>query len=171
MFVRMRLLVLLALAALLSACANQPTGVEIVQTSRGVEIRSSDSILFDSGKYNLRPRGNNLLDKIARMLNQRTKRSILVEGHTDNVGDVAFNQDLSEVRALTVMKALIDRGVQKYRLSYKGYGMTRPLYSNATEEGRSLNRRTDIVILGERKENIEFKSLGEIISDFGEALQ
>lgn len=62
--------------------------------------------------------------------------------------------DLSELRALAVMKGLMDRGVPKTRMAYVGYGMSRPIADNSTPEGRMLNRRTEIIILDERKENI-----------------
>ena len=67
---------------------------------------------------------------------------------------VSMNKDLSELRALTVMKALVDRGVPKNRLKAVGYGSTQPVSDNNTEAGRRLNRRTDIIIVGEKTENI-----------------
>lgn len=161
------LLVAVVLGTMLSACVvHRPSGVNITQTSRGVEITSADSIFFASGKYDITPRGYQVLDKIAPMLRDRTNKKIVVEGHTDNVGDAATNKDLSEVRALNVVKALVQRGVPKSRLSYFGYGETRPIASNISEKGRALNRRTTIVILGERRSNIETMSLKEFLNSF-----
>ena len=92
--------------------------------------------------------------QIASILKTRTRKPISIEGHTDNVGSVELNRDLSELRALAVMKGLMDRGVPKTRMAYVGYGMSRPIADNSTPEGRLLNRRTEIIILEERKENI-----------------
>ncbi|MNG12636.1 Outer membrane porin F precursor [compost metagenome] len=98
---------------------------------------------------------------------------MLIEGHTDGVGGRDFNQDLSELRALSVMKALVDRGVSKTRIKALGYGMSRPLADNATEAGRQMNRRTDIIILGERQENLgqdPFKGMIDSVVSFGKDL-
>lgn len=161
------LLVVAVLGTMLSACiVHRPSGVNIIQTSRGVEITSADSIFFASGKYDITPRGNRVLDKIAPMLRDRTNKQIVVEGHTDNVGNAASNKDLSEVRALNVVKGLVQRGVPKHRLNYQGYGESRPIASNSTESGRAMNRRTTIVILGERQANIETMSLKEMLEAF-----
>lgn len=145
-------------AAVLTGCAGmvkpEQDGVNINQTSRGVEISSANSILFDTGKYEIKPSGQQFLDQVANILLTKTKKSAVIEGHTDTVGGVAYNQDLSELRALTVMKALVDRGVPKNRLKAVGYGSSRPVADNNTEAGKRLNRRTDIIILGEKKENI-----------------
>ncbi|WP_293765133.1 OmpA family protein [uncultured Aquitalea sp.] len=146
---------LLALA-LLAGCAapQQQQGVSISQTSRGVEISSSDSILFDSGKYEINSGGGVFLDRVADLLKNKTRNSVIIEGHTDNVGRADYNQELSELRALSVAKALVDRGVSKTRMKAQGYGASRPVADNGSEAGRRRNRRTDIIILGEKKENL-----------------
>lgn len=155
MLLRAHRLLLIVLALLLGACASPASkNVQITQTARGVEIRSSDKILFDSGKADIKPEGKAFLDRIASILKTRTRKPISIEGHTDNVGSVELNRDLSELRALAVMKGLMDRGVPKTRMAYVGYGMSRPIADNSTPEGRLLNRRTEIIILEERKENI-----------------
>jgi outer membrane protein OmpA-like peptidoglycan-associated protein len=144
-------------AALLSACATpqqQQQGVSVNQTARGVEISSTDSILFDSGKYEIKDSGKVFMDRVAELLKSKTKNNVLIEGHTDNVGRADFNQELSELRALSVAKALVDRGISKTRMKAKGYGPSKPIADNGTEAGRRLNRRTDIIILGEKKENL-----------------
>lgn len=154
-------LLLIALALLLGACASPANkNVQITQTARGVEIRSSDKILFDSGKADIKPEGSAFLDRVASILKTRTRKPVSIEGHTDNVGPADLNRDLSELRALAVMKGLLDRGVPKARMRYVGYGMSRPIADNSTIEGRQLNRRTEIIILNERKENI-----GSVLDD------
>ena len=70
---------------------------------------------------------------------------------------------MSELRALSVMKELVNRGVAKNRIKAVGYGMNRPIASNATASGRQQNRRTEIIILGERKENIG-DPLGDLVN-------
>jgi outer membrane protein OmpA-like peptidoglycan-associated protein len=70
----------------------------------------------------------------------------MVEGHTDSTGSDTYNQQLSERRANSVKNMLVQRGVQDYRINTIGYGMSRPLVSNATPEGRQMNRRVEIRI-------------------------
>lgn len=155
--VRLVGLIGVALATLVvTGCATtqQTDGITITQTKRGVEISSANSILFDTGKYELEPSGQKFLDRVANIMLTKTKKNAIIEGHTDNVGGATFNQDLSELRALTVMKGLVDRGVPKSRLKAVGYGVTRPVADNGSDNGRRLNRRTDIIILGESANNI-----------------
>ena len=71
---------------------------------------------------------------------------IQINGHTDDVGTDIDNQKLSEQRAKSVMNALIARGINPIRISYIGYGESKPITSNDTEEGRSTNRRTEFVL-------------------------
>ena len=99
------------LLSMLTACATPPASrdVTITQTARGVEIRSSDKILFDSGKADIKPEGRAFLDQVATILTSRTRQPVSIEGHTDNVGPPDLNRDLSELRALAVMKGLLDR--------------------------------------------------------------
>ena len=153
---RVFLAILVSMVALMTGCATTQSqdGVTITQTQRGVEISSANSILFDSGKYELKPSGQKFLDQVANIMLSKTKKNAIIEGHTDAIGNASFNQDLSELRALTVMKALVDRGVPKSRLKAVGYGTSRPVADNSSESGRRLNRRTDIIIVGETTNNI-----------------
>ncbi|MCF8295834.1 MAG: OmpA family protein, partial [Bacteroidales bacterium] len=70
-----------------------------------------------------------------------------IHGHTDNVGGDAFNKDLSERRAAAVKEYLISKGIASERMSNQGFGMSRPVAANDTEEGRARNRRTEFVIV------------------------
>jgi hypothetical protein len=79
---------------------------------------------------------------------------VQLEGHTDTVGSLALNQPLSEARALSIKNALIKAGVAAERLSHLGFAFNRPVASNVTEEGRKLNRRVEVIILGETVEAI-----------------
>ncbi len=87
------------------------------------------------------------LDMIADFMDRKKKVKIQVEGHTDAIGRAAYNMKLSEQRAEAVKKYLVDRGVLPSRIKVKGFGESMPIAPNNTEKGRSLNRRTEIVIV------------------------
>ncbi len=89
-----------------------------------------------------------LLDSIARSLRQQSTVVVRIEGHTDGRGDSDRNLRLSQMRALAVMNYLLERGVEAERLSYSGYGATRPVASNSTNDGRAKNRRVEFLVLG-----------------------
>ena len=71
----------------------------------------------------------------------------VIEGHTDNVGSEEMNQKLSESRAQEVYTYLVNNGIEEQRMKYSGYGLSRPISSNETDEGRALNRRTEFKII------------------------
>ena len=148
--------VLLVSVFLLMACVGnkQRRNVSIKEDSRGVVIFSEESILFDSGAADIKKDAVPFLGKVAEIIISNKNIQVVVEGHTDNVGSDLLNQELSELRALKVMVELVDRGVNKERVQYVGYGMLRPVASNETEYGRSQNRRTEIVLVGAKKEEI-----------------
>ena len=87
------------------------------------------------------------LELIVGILKSNPKFAIEIYGHTDNVGLETYNQPLSENRAKAVSDYLISKGIDKSRVSYKGYGSSRPIASNDTDEGRAKNRRVEIKIL------------------------
>ena len=86
-------------------------------------------------------------DVVDLMLKNPQLTKIRVEGHTDNTGDPAYNQALSEARAETVLDYLVTKGVAADRLEARGYGFSRPIADNDTEAGRAKNRRVDFVIV------------------------
>jgi outer membrane protein OmpA-like peptidoglycan-associated protein len=98
-------------------------------------------VLFDFDSSILKPGAYAELDRIAKILNSYPQTSIRVEGHTDSIGTEAYNQALSEKRALTVKNALIQRGVDPMRIESIGYGESQPISSN-----NAANRRVNIVI-------------------------
>jgi outer membrane protein OmpA-like peptidoglycan-associated protein len=89
----------------------------------------------------------NILNEFIEFLDENPKVKIAIHGHTDNVGDQASNLELSTNRAKAVMNYLILEGISSARLEFKGFGESKPIASNQTEEGRAKNRRTEFVIL------------------------
>lgn len=106
----------------------------------------NDAINFDFGKSQVKPESYAYLDRLATTL-IRTNSRIMVKGHTDNVGTEEFNLNLSKERAMAVVDYLVGKGVPRARLAYDYYGMSLPLTTNDTEEGRTLNRRVEFEIL------------------------
>ncbi len=148
---------------LLVACAAKPAAdgadraiapVKLTQTSQGVQITTDDSVLFDVGNANISEKGFQFIDKVAEMLRTRSKANVIIEGHTDNTGSPQLNIALSEKRSTVVREALISRNVESARLSSKGYGQTKPVAENTTVEGRQMNRRSEIIVIGETVENV-----------------
>ena len=87
------------------------------------------------------------LDNLLAYLNKNPLIKILIEGHTDNTGNPKHNKLLSENRAKAVHDYLIDNQIESNRLSYKGYGESRPIYENSITEGRAKNRRTSFIVI------------------------
>ncbi|MDX1903297.1 MAG: OmpA family protein [Thermonemataceae bacterium] len=113
----------------------------------GENIRLNN-IFFDFDKYELRPESFGDLNRLAKVLQDDPTMKIEIEGHTDNVGLAAKNQMLSENRAKAVAEYLVQKiGIDASRISYKGYGLTKPIAPNTTEEGRKQNRRVEFTIL------------------------
>ncbi len=107
----------------------------------------TEKIYFDFGKATLRPESYRIIDEIAQFLIRNPNIKIEVQGHTDNIGGIEFNQRLSEQRARVVAEALIQRGVSPEQVRWRGFGMSRPVAPNDTEENRQKNRRTEFVII------------------------
>ncbi len=105
------------------------------------------NIFFESGSSILLPDSRPELNKLTQTLQTSAGMKIEIRGYTDNVGTEANNLRLSEARALSVYQYLIDKGIDKNRLSYKGLGETNPVANNDTEEGRRQNRRTEFQVL------------------------
>jgi outer membrane protein OmpA-like peptidoglycan-associated protein len=114
----------------------------------GEVVTVTDTVPFEFGKATLSLDAGPIVEEIARLLlSQPDLVRIEVQGHTDNVGGVPFNQALSQARADAVLRALVARGVAAEKLSATGFGPTRPIAPNATEEGRAANRRVQLVIV------------------------
>jgi len=115
------------------------------ETVKKVEL-AAQRIFFKTGSYELLQQSFKALDEVVAVLKTNPSFQLLIEGHTDNVGSEEENQLLSENRAKSVMDYLILKGISKSRLSVKGYGFSKPVYSNKTAEGRTLNRRVELKI-------------------------
>jgi len=122
--------------------------LETRDTARGLVVNMSD-VLFDSGKYTLRPLAREKLAKISGIVLGYPSLKLAVEGNTDSVGTEDFNQKLSEQRAEGVRTYLTQQGVPESSTTATGFGKTRPIASNDTSEGRQQNRRVELVVSGE----------------------
>ena len=105
----------------------------------------TQGILFDTGSDLLRPESTPTLKELGAMLQEHPELKLRIEGHTDNVGQAAANQSLSEKRAAAVKAWLVTQGVEAKRLEAKGFGQTKPVTGNDTPEGRQNNRRVELV--------------------------
>jgi outer membrane protein OmpA-like peptidoglycan-associated protein len=123
----------------------------ILQTrdsARGLIVNMSD-VLFDTGRYSLRPLAREKLAKVAGIVSGHPGLKLEVEGHTDSVGGEAYNQKLSEQRGSAVRDYLTDQGMAEASVTTIGFGKTQPVASNDTASGRQQNRRVELVISGD----------------------
>jgi outer membrane protein OmpA-like peptidoglycan-associated protein len=148
-------------------CMNTPAGVAVEQngcakksaiakTMTAKKIRPADvqtaaahefeNILFDFDQYELKPQYYSVLDEVAAMLSRKPATKVEIQGYTDNIGSVDYNQNLSEKRARAVKKYFVRRGVAENRLFPKGFGFAMNAASNENEAGRALNRRVELAI-------------------------
>jgi outer membrane protein OmpA-like peptidoglycan-associated protein len=117
-------------------------------TARGLIVNMSD-VLFDTGKYSLRPVAREKLARVAGIVSGHPGLRLAVEGHTDNVGGEAMNQQLSERRGSAVRDYLTNSGMQPDSVTTIGLGETQPVASNDSAQGRQQNRRVELVISGD----------------------
>lgn len=118
------------------------------ETARGLIVNMSD-VLFDTGKYSLKPNTQISLAKVAGILQAYPGLTLQVEGYTDSVGSDQMNQKLSENRADSVRSFLIAQGVQPQNITSTGYGKSNPVADNSTSQGRAQNRRVQLVVSGD----------------------
>ncbi len=117
-------------------------------TARGLVVNLSD-VLFDTGKYTLRPEAREKLAKISGIVLAYPDLKLAIEGNTDSVGSDAMNQVLSERRASSVMEYLASQNIPAASMTSQGFGKTQPVASNDTAEGRQQNRRVEMVVSGD----------------------
>lgn len=123
------------------------SGVSVERNGDTLSLSMPGNITFDSGKANIKPAFNPVLNDIAAVMVKYPETKIEVQGHTDNVGDNAANLTLSQLRAQSVSSALMQRGVASDRMRAVGYGESMPAVSNDTPAGREANRRVEIIII------------------------
>jgi len=105
---------------------------------------------FDFDKYVLKPEGKAKLDDLVSKMGGMNLEVVIAVGHTDNIGTKEYNQGLSIRRANAVKEYLVSKGVEKNRVYTEGKGLTQPIASNKTAEGRAKNRRVEIEVVGTR---------------------
>lgn len=132
----------------LGGCANSflaGPGTQARQTDKGLQMTFGPAF-FDYKTAELGAEGQREVELIARLLRQKPKRQVVIEGHTDDVGSEGYNFDLSMERADVVKQALIEHGINGDRLTIAAMGETLPASYNATEDGRAKNRRVEVII-------------------------
>ncbi len=117
--------------------------VELNAIQQGTTI-VLNNLFFDYDSEKVQTQSETELNKIAEFLKLNSTLKVEIAGHTDNQGSDAYNKKLSLARAQTVVNKLIERGIEKNRLTFVGYGATQPVADNDTEAGRQLNRRTEL---------------------------
>jgi len=105
------------------------------------------NVFFDTKKTALKPESITEIDNVVRLMNENPNMKILISGYTDNIGTPADNLILSKGRAVSVVNYLISKGINNSRLTFKGSGEANPVADNNTEEGRALNRRTELSVV------------------------
>ncbi|HNW97563.1 MAG TPA: OmpA family protein [Bacteroidales bacterium] len=110
------------------------------------ETYKLNDIYFDYGSFELSENSKLIIDGFIDFLNDHPNIKVAIHGHTDNISGTDFNMTLSENRAKSVYDYIAGKGIDAARLSYKGFGLTQPVASNDTEQGRAKNRRTEFVI-------------------------
>ena len=135
------------LAITLAGCSTMKgRPEEPAAPARGTKLAEISGQSFESGRARLTAAGRKQVDEAMRVLQQHPDVRVAIDGHTDASGKEASNQVLSERRARAVANRLIEQGVPAARLTVRGFGESRPVADNATADGRSRNRRVEIVV-------------------------
>ena len=113
---------------------------------RNLQIISIPNVSFNFGKSNFSNEAKKSIANIIQLMNEHPSYFLMVEGHTDNVGSEKKNLEISIKRAKVIADYIISQGINKNRVSYKGYGEMRPITYNSTEESKAINRRVDFRI-------------------------
>lgn len=120
-------------------------GADARETERGVVVNLPD-VLFEFGSAELRPAAKRTVKQISEVLKSGNGRRISVEGHTDSIGTIAFNQRLSQQRASNVADQLVKEGISRSRIASRGFGESNPIATNMTDYGRQRNRRVEVIV-------------------------
>ena len=125
----------------------QGSGVSVSRSGDNLVLNMPGNVTFHTDSSDLQPQFFNVLDSVAKVLQEYESTVVRVEGHTDSTGTLEHNQALSERRASTVASYLHGRGVREQRLMAAGFGPNRPVDTNATDAGRQANRRVEITLV------------------------
>ena len=119
--------------------------IELEPATKG-SVSVLKNIFFDIDKFDLKDKSITELEKIVQFLEENPQIRVEISGHTDNTGNAQYNQQLSEKRAKSVYSYLVQKGIGAQRLASKGFGSTKPIASNESEDGRQQNRRIEFTI-------------------------
>ncbi|NVO83305.1 OmpA family protein [Hymenobacter terrestris] len=133
-----------------------PAGAAYSEVVKDIALKKLDvgvkvvlnNIFFDFDKATLRKESTGELERLHKLLTETPALRLEISGHTDNVGNDAYNKDLSQRRAKAVVDYLVGKGIDKGRLTFAGYGDTQPVAPNTTKANRQLNRRTEFKVTG-----------------------
>ena len=128
-------------------------GITVVFDDTRVELKG---VNFKAGSAELEPESIEILDAAVAGIKKNPQARIEIQGHTSSEGDDQFNQTLSEQRAYTVFLYMVDKGIDRGRLSASGYGSSQPKASNSTEAGRKKNRRIALRVFNEDEVPVEY---------------
>lgn len=131
--------------------ARDIQGAKVERIGEGIKITFSSGILYDVDKSVLKENYKSELAQLATILNKYSDTNVLLAGHTDATGSEQYNLDLSRRRALSVADFLGTQNVNPARFTVEGYGMSQPIASNDTPEGRAQNRRVEVAIWANEK--------------------
>ena len=123
------------------------TGVSVTRSGDHIILNMPGNVTFETNSADLRPQFFGVLDSVALVIVEFNKTLVEVSGHTDSTGSTDHNQALSERRAATVAHYLMGREIDQLRVLTFGFGESRPIASNATEDGRQANRRVEIELV------------------------
>ena len=124
-------------------------GLDVSSSDRGVVINLPD-VLFAFNRSDLTPEAQATVREIADVIKGSSNRHISIEGHTDAIGSIEYNRRLSESRARAVYSEIEANNVPARRLSTRGFGESKPIASNQTDQGRRRNRRVEVIIENNR---------------------
>jgi outer membrane protein OmpA-like peptidoglycan-associated protein len=133
-------------------------GATVTREGEGILVKFDSGILFDTNSSDLKPAARTNLQNLATSLQNNPQTNILIVGHTDNTGTDQYNQDLSVRRAASVKSFIASNNVANSRLSTSGKGESEPIADNNTVDGRSQNRRVEIVIVANETMKEQAKS-------------
>lgn len=131
---------------------------EVIREGEGIIVKFDSGILFDVNETALKAAAKTNIESLATSLKNNPETVVTIVGHTDATGTDEYNQKLSERRAEAVKSYAIAQGISGSRLNTQGRGETEPIEDNATEDGRSKNRRVEIVIVANEKMKEQAKS-------------